>query len=111
MEVLSSAPAPNGISEPLTIESVDPLHVLEHIANLIETTLGAARKELEAVGSLLSKSNTADSLNKCARFANEPQITTLFAQKDIRQELVNGHDDTPSQCLHPLCPSFSLTFF
>src|SRR6201999_2916750 len=55
----------------------------------------SARRELEAVGSLLSKASYAESLNKCSRFAVDPQVT-LYAQKDVREELVNGHDDTPS---------------
>jgi len=98
MEVLSPTAPTNGTPDQALPEPVDPITVLEHIANLIETTLGAARRELEAVGSLLSKSSHAESLYQCARFANEPQITTLFARKDIREELVNGHDDTPSEC-------------
>lgn len=98
MEILSPAAPTNGTSDQAILEAaVDPIVVLEHIANLIETTLGAARRELEAVGSLLSKSSHAESLYQCARFANEPQITTLFARKDIREEMVNGHDDTPSE--------------
>ncbi|KAK5456057.1 dynein heavy chain [Exophiala xenobiotica] len=96
-DVLSPT-APNGAHTPPPVEA-DPLNVLEHIANLIEITLGAARRELEAVGSLLSKAERADSLDKCARFASDSQIT-LFAQKDIRDELVNGHDDTPSRLVH-----------
>ncbi|KAL2416799.1 Dynein heavy chain, cytoplasmic [Exophiala dermatitidis] len=92
MDVLSPN-APNGAHSPATLEPVDPLHVLEHIASLIETTLGAARRELEAVGSLLSKASHADSLSKCAQFAEDPQAT-LYAQKDVREELVNGHEDT-----------------
>ncbi|KIW34320.1 uncharacterized protein PV07_01105 [Cladophialophora immunda] len=94
MDVLSTS-TPNGDPGPTTVlEPVDPLEVLEHIANLIETTLGAARRELEAVGSLLSKASRPESINKCARFAVDTQIT-LYAQKDVREELVNGHDDTP----------------
>ncbi|KAJ9613346.1 dynein heavy chain [Cladophialophora chaetospira] len=86
----------NGDSTPATLlEPVDPLDVLHHIASLIETTLGAARRELEAVGSLLSKASHAESLSTCARFAVDPHIT-LYAQKDLREELVNGHHDTPS---------------
>ncbi len=95
MDIVSNS-TPNGTSTPATsLEPVDTLDVLHHIANLIETTLGAARKELEAVGSLLSKASHAETLSKCARFAVDPQIT-LYAQKDIREELVNGHHDTPS---------------
>ena len=96
MDVLSPT-APNGTPDSDVLESTEPLAVLEHIASLIETTLGAARRELEAVGSLLSKSSHAESLNKCAQFAIDPQITTLYAQQDTREELINGHDDTPSQ--------------
>jgi dynein heavy chain 1 len=95
MDVLSPT-IPNGTSNVAILEPVDSLTVLEHIANLIETTLGVARRELEAVGSLLSKSSRSDSLAKCARFAIEPSVT-LYAQKDVREDLVNGHDDTPSQ--------------
>lgn len=87
---------PNGDSTVASAEPVDPLSVLEHIANLIETTLGAARRELEAVGSLLSKASRGDSLSKCARFADDSQVS-LFARKDRREELINGHDDTPSE--------------
>lgn len=97
MEILSPS-MPNGDAAPTLPEPADPLVVLDHIAGLIETMLGAARKELEAVGSLLSESKRAESLNTCARFATEHQVA-LYAQKDLRQELVNGHDDSPSMCL------------
>lgn len=96
MEVLSPA-APNGNGPSSAPEPADPLAVLEHIANLIETALGAARKELEAVGSLLSKTKHAESLEKCAQFAADSHVA-IYAQKDRRDELVNGHDDSPSTC-------------
>jgi dynein heavy chain 1, cytosolic len=105
MDVLAPSTA-NGVDHgaATSLEPVDPLEVLQHIASLIETTLGAARRELEAVGSLLSKASHAESLSKCARFAADPQIT-LYAQKDVREELVNGHDDTPSLSLrYNSCP-------
>ena len=67
--------------------------VLEHIANLIQSTLGAARKELEAVGSLLSKSKHEETLSQCARFASESQVA-LYAQKDVVEETeLNGHNE------------------
>jgi dynein heavy chain 1, cytosolic len=94
MDVLTPT-SPNQDSAPAPlVEPVDSIEVLRHIANLIEATLGAARRELEAVGSLLSKASHAESLSKCAQFASDPQIT-LYAQKDKREELVNGHHDTP----------------
>ena len=94
MEVLPPA-APNGDGHLSAPESADPLAVLEHIANLIETALGAARKELEAVGSLLSKNKHVESLEKCAQFAADTHVA-IYAQKDRRDDLVYGHDDSPS---------------
>ena len=99
MEVVSSTqPSGNG---PVSIpEPADPLAVLEHIVNLIETSLGAARRELEAIGSLLSKSKHAESLQKCAHFATDPHVA-IYAQKDHLDEMVNGHEHTPSEQLPP----------
>jgi len=92
---------PDGVATPYTPQPADPLVVLEHIASLIETTLGTARGELEAVGSLLSEAQRADSINKCTRFSSEPQVA-LYAQKDLRQDLVNGHDETDRRYfIHP----------
>ena len=93
MEVLAPAAA-NGNGTTPSPEPTDPLIVLEHIVNLIETALGAARRELEAVGSLLSKSKHAETLDRCVRFAADSQVA-LYAQKDRRDEMVNGHDDSP----------------
>src|SRR6202046_4682588 len=74
--------------------TADPILVLEHIAALIQTTLGAARRELEAVGSLLSKAKHPETLNRCARFASESQVA-LYAQKNqIEEGITNGHHDS-----------------
>ncbi|KPI38240.1 Dynein heavy chain, cytoplasmic [Cyphellophora attinorum] len=93
MEVLSPS-ATNGTGPPPVLEPPDPLAVLEHIASLIETSLGTARRELEAVGSLLSESKRAGTIEKVTQFSTESQ-PALYAHKDRRDELVNGHDDTP----------------
>lgn len=95
MEVLPASQINgNGIHHP---ETTDPSDVLEHIIRLIEANLGAARRELDAVGSLLSQSNEALTLERCNRFATEPQVA-LFAQKDVQTNVVNGNnheeDDT-----------------
>lgn len=98
MEVATpSAANGNGLSP--TLEAAQPEAVLEHIANLIETSLGAAREELKALGSLLSDSKHAESLEKVSQFAADTQVA-LYAQKDRRNELINGHDDTPRKS-HP----------
>ena len=90
MEVLSPA-TPNGFRKPA--EPANPLAILEHIAALIESTLGAARRELEAVGSLLSQRSYDDSIEQCSRFATEGEVA-LYAHKDISDDLtVNGNDE------------------
>lgn len=98
METLSVEDVPNGVASPLPQDVTDPITVLEHISRLIETNLGVARRELEAVGSLLSETQRDDSLNRCARFASEPE-SALYAQKDRRDSAVNGHGDTDGRSL------------
>lgn len=106
MEVLTPS-TPNGFNK--SIEPADPLTVLEHIANLIESTLGAARRELEAVGSLLSHANRADSLERCGRFATEGEVA-LYAQKDLVEETqINGHTDEDKGTLVMVCRYFEVT--
>ncbi|RMZ84735.1 hypothetical protein DV737_g982, partial [Chaetothyriales sp. CBS 132003] len=73
MQVLPPAAA-NGERRSHAPGPTDPQIVLDHIVRLIETSLGAARRELEAVGSLLSKSERADSLGQCAQFASTSQV-------------------------------------
>ena len=92
MEVLSPG-VPNGTPAPTLTESPDASAVLEYLADVIQITLGAARKELEAVGSLLSKAKHADSLQRCGRFSSEPQVA-LYAQKDLAHgPTTNGTSD------------------
>jgi dynein heavy chain 1 len=92
MEILSPS-TPNGVAASHPPSTADPILVLEHIAALIQTTLGAARRELEAVGSLLSKTKHSETLSRCARFASESQVA-LYAQKDqIEEGITNGHND------------------
>ncbi|ERT02584.1 dynein heavy chain, cytoplasmic [Sporothrix schenckii ATCC 58251] len=62
---------------------VDPARVVDHIAAVLEAALGATREELEAPGSLLSKSRYADTVQRCSRFAHEPQVVSLYIQKDL----------------------------
>lgn len=100
MEVLSPSTA-NSITAPNSPSTADPLLVLEHIAALIQSTLGAARKELEAAGSLLSKAKQTETLNRCARFATESQVA-LYAQKDqIEEGFTNGHDGISGNSFFP----------
>ena len=103
MEVLSPS-TPNGVTISHPPFAADPLLVLEHIAALIQTTLGAARRELEAVGSLLSKAKHPETLSRCARFASESQAA-LYAQKDqVGEATANGHNDSAGKVLFGIAP-------
>lgn len=84
MEVISHGTL-NGLAALDSTSSTDPLVVLEHISEVLQITLGAARRELEALGSLLSKAKRADSIQRCGRFASESQVA-LYAQKDFHEE-------------------------
>ena len=80
--------AGNAIASPSS--SLDPTLLLDYLVNLLEATLGAKRDQLESHGSLLSRSNYADTLQRCTRFARESQVA-LYVQRDVVSvDAVNG---------------------
>ena len=62
--------------------NIDPNVVVRHLVELLETTLGASTEDLESPGSLLSGSKRHDTVQRCTRFASEPQ-NVLYVLKDI----------------------------
>lgn len=88
--VASAASPTNGTATNSSFPVVDSLLVIEHLASVLEITLGATRKDLESNGSLLSKSKYSDTAQRCARFATESQ-TALYVQKDI----ASAYSDAP----------------
>lgn len=76
-----ASPSPNGVSSS-PFPSIDPTLVVEHLAAVLEITLGATRRELESLGSLLSKAKYPDTVQRCTRFATESQVA-LYIQKDV----------------------------
>jgi dynein heavy chain 1, cytosolic len=104
MESLVTSPTSsttNGLST-VAFPTIDPSLVVEHLASVLEITLGASRKELENVGSLLSKSKYSETVQRCTRFATESQVA-LYIQKDIATD--NGLDgpiDAPSRLISVL---------
>ena len=88
LTVSPASPSPNGVASS-PFPPIDPTLVVEHLAAVIETALGATRKELENVGSLLSKARYSDTVQRCTRFATESQLV-LYVQKDIVLEAKDG---------------------
>ncbi|PSS05288.1 dynein heavy chain, N-terminal region 1-domain-containing protein [Coniella lustricola] len=70
--------------------AMDPGRVVDHLAQLLEATLGATGDELAASGSLLSEARLSDTLHRCSRFINDGQ--SLYIQKDLpaAPQLENG---------------------
>lgn len=72
------SPKPNGTDT----FAIDPLVIVEYLANVLEITLGATRKELENSGSLLAPESRSHTLQRCSRFASENQLA-LYVTKDV----------------------------
>ncbi len=81
MEVVS--PGANGHAPSSnSITTIDPNVVIQHLADLLEVTLGASAEDLESPGSLLFASKRNDTLQRCTRFASDSQVA-LYVQKDL----------------------------
>lgn len=92
MEVASTG-VPNGVSTPETAAVVDTGAVIQYLTEVLRVTLGASESELESAGSLLSSARYNDTVQRCTRFASEPQIA-LYVQKDIvAAEETNGETE------------------
>jgi len=79
MEVVS--PGVNGHGPPPnSLAAIDPTLVVQHLADLLEVTLGASAEDLERAGSLLSESSRQETIQRCTRFASESQVA-LYVQK------------------------------
>ncbi|KAJ6144523.1 hypothetical protein N7470_008418 [Penicillium chermesinum] len=92
MEVASTG-APNGVSTPETASVVDSGAVIQYLTEVLRVTLGASESELESAGSLLSSARYNDTVQRCTRFASEPQVA-LYVQKDIvAAEETNGESE------------------
>lgn len=90
----------NGINGAVLV-AMDPARVIDHLTQLLTAALGATSEELEAPGSLLSKSRYSDTLQRCTRFTNEAQVS-LYIQKDLpaTPPLENG-DGESSMSMDP----------
>jgi dynein heavy chain 1 len=77
---------------------IDPLLILDHLTQVCEITLGASKKELENVGSLLSKARVSDTTQRVQRWAESQAV--LYLQKDIASgDVLDGPLDGTSMYL------------
>ena len=88
-EVLSPGAAHVGPID-LTTPLGDPRLLLDHLANVIQITLGVTRADLESYESFLYQGRVPETIDQCSRFISEPR-SALYAQKDlIEAEQING---------------------
>ncbi|KAG9242560.1 cytoplasmic dynein-like protein 1 heavy chain 1 [Calycina marina] len=73
----SSSPS-NGFVSPVPAEFSNI--IVEYLALVLETTLGAAREDLKQQHSLLGEAQHPDTVQQCIRFATESQVV-LYVQK------------------------------
>ncbi|KAL1836345.1 hypothetical protein VTJ49DRAFT_5263 [Mycothermus thermophilus] len=91
---VAGSPSPSPSPSSASFATVDPARVVDYLASLLEAALGATRTELEAPGSLLSRTRYPDTLQRCTRFATETQVA-LYIQKELIP-LDDGVEGTPS---------------
>ena len=75
--------------------------LVQHLADLVEVTLGASTDDLERPGSLLSSTERSDTVRRCTRFASESMVA-IYVQKsltDIQQ--FNGDGDRTGERFCP----------
>lgn len=78
--LVSQTPGANG-DGPSAFIAIDPNLVVDYLVSIITITLGSTRSDLESPGSLLSKANYTDTLQRCTRFASDVQVA-LYIQKE-----------------------------
>src|SRR5204863_7871455 len=92
MEVASPG-VPNGLAPPSPLPAADPSSVVQHLTEVLQSALGASKRDLESAGSLLSKAKYSDTIQRCTRFASESQVA-LYVQKDLAgTEQANGMEE------------------
>ena len=97
MEVVS--PGANGHPpSPISSTTIDPSILIQHLIDLLEITLGASKDDLESKGSLLSESKRQDTIQRCTRFASEPQVALYVLKDFISTDQTNGAYVGKSTC-------------
>jgi hypothetical protein len=89
----------NGVPSPV-FNIIDPSVIVEHLASVVTIALGATRAELESAGSILSRENHPDTVQRCSRFATDVQVA-LYIQKDVKalEDIPDGPSDNGKRWL------------
>ena len=75
--------------------------LVQHLADLVEVTLGASTDDLQRPGSLLSSSERSDTFRRCTRFASE-SLVAIYVQKNLADvQQVNGDGDCTGEHSFP----------
>ncbi|KAF2672450.1 cytoplasmic dynein-like protein 1 heavy chain 1 [Microthyrium microscopicum] len=82
----------NGVSTQIA-QDIDPQILIDHLALLLQVTLGATSEELQHTDSLLGSSRREDTLKACARFAQEAKATSIYIQKLRRSSSISDEED------------------
>jgi dynein heavy chain 1, cytosolic len=61
--------------------TIDPQILIDHLARLLAVMLGATEDELKGHDSLLGSPRRDETMQKCARFAQESGAASLYVQK------------------------------
>ncbi|EJT78073.1 dynein heavy chain [Gaeumannomyces tritici R3-111a-1] len=86
------SPGANGVGPP-AFPTMDGGKLVEHLRIVLGAALGATREELEAPDSLLSNAFYSDTLHRCTRFANEPQVSLLIQKEMTSAPTIEEADD------------------
>lgn len=90
--------------------SAESITLLEHIAGVLKTLLGAEKQDLERPGSLLSTDLRIHTLQLCTRFAHENH-PAIYAMKDAIIPATSGNEKDSSHSInykYNLAPGISI---
>lgn len=93
MEVVTTLNAPGSPSASSLLPLFSHDVLLDYLVEVLNVTLGATKKDLEATGSLLSPSRRTETLRQCQRFATESQVS-IYLSKEVLEGDVPSTETT-----------------
>lgn len=92
-----ASPGVNGITSATSPSPpiIDSQILLDHLSKVLNVALGASDEDLASSGSLLSPQRTAETIQRCTRFATESNLSLYIQKESPRTEAsrTNGADD------------------